>query len=249
MTDLDLEKKIEFALNDLVNRKHSFSLGEVNNYLGPENKMDFKQIFEIAHPMLEKMSVSFHGVGYPSSIIVTVKEPFLSNVHVVQRFFPDFMQEHEWVGIIASFKEKGDTKWVKILGGLLVEYVRRNPELKEVDFIVPVPCEKETAEKLGYDPNMLLANEIVKETSIPVIKVFSKTRQTNLCETKSLSEKEELIKSAFTLDNEMIMEKHVLLLDDTMNSGTTIKELSRMLEGAGAKKASALVLTQTRQSV
>ncbi len=249
MSDFDLEKKIEFALNDLVKKKHSFSLDEVNNYLEPENKIDFKEIFEIAHPRLEKMNVSWHGIANPPCIIVSVNEPFLSNTHVVQRFFPDFMQEHEWVSIITLFKEKGDTKWVKILGGLLAEYIRRNPGLKEVDFIVPVPCEKETVQALGYDPNTLLANEIIKETNIPIVKVFSKNKKTNFCETKSLSKKEELSKDVFTLENEdAVKEKHVLLLDDILNSGTTIRELSRMLEDAGAKKASALVLCQ-KQSV
>lgn len=245
MVGFDLEKKVEFALNDLVKKRHSFSLDEVNNYLEPENKVDFKEIFEIATPMLEKMNVSWHGSAFPACIIVSVNEPFLSNTHVVQRFFPDFMQEHEWVSIITLFKEKGDIKWVKILGGLLAEYIRRNPGLKEVDFIAPAPCEKETVQALGYDPNALLANEIIKETNIPIVKVFSKNKKTNFCETKSLSEKEELFKKAFALENEAaVKEKHVLLLDCILNSGTTIRGLSGMLEAAGAKKASALVLCQ-----
>lgn len=247
MARLDLEKKIEFALNDLVHKGHAFSLAEVNRYLEPQHRMDFKEIFEIARPILGKMDVSWHGEMAPVRIVVSVKEPFVSKIHVVQSCFPDFMEEHEWSIIVGLFKEKGDIKWVKILGGLLAEYIKRNPELKDVDFISPVPCEKETIEALGYDPNMLIANEIIKETNIPVIKVFSKIRKTNFCKMRLLEEKEESIKGAFVLANpNLVKEKHVLLLDDIMNSGTTVKHLAGMLEGAEAKKADALVLSKEK---
>lgn len=243
----DLEKKIEFALNDLVCKRHAFSLDEVNDYFGLDERMDFKEIFEIARPILEKINVSWHGEVAPMRIVVSVKEPSVSKIHVVQNCFPDFMEEHEWGIIVELFKEKGDVKWAKILGGLLAEYIKRNPELKDVDFISPVPCEKETIEALGYDPNMLIANEIIKEINLPVIKVFYKTRKTNFCKMRSLEGKEELIKGAFVLANpDFVKEKHVLLLDDIMNSGTTVKHLAEMLEGAEAKKADALVLSKEK---
>lgn len=247
MTGLELKERIEFALNDLVRKRHTFSLTEVNRYLGPKNRMDFKDIFEIAKPILERMDVSWHGEAGPMRIVVSVNQPFVSKVHVVQHCFPDFMQDHEWGVIVGLFKEKGDTKWAKILGGLLAEYVKRNPELQDADFVSPVPCEKETVQKLGYDPNMLLANEVIKETGIPIRKVFSKTRRTDFCRMKSLGEKEKLVKGAFSLVNDStVREKHVLLLDDVLNSGTTIRELTGMLEGADAKKADVLVLNQSQ---
>ncbi|MFH1239891.1 MAG: hypothetical protein V1672_01635 [Candidatus Diapherotrites archaeon] len=247
MTHPILEKKIKFALNDLVKKRHTFSLDEVNEYLEPENRMDFKDIFEIAHPILQKMNVSWHGAATPPCIMISADESFIAKVHVVQQHFPDFMGEGEWSAIVELFKEKGDVKWAKILGGLLAEYMKRNPELKKVDFISPVPCDRGTIESLGYDPNMLLAAEIIKETNIPAIKVFSKTQKTNFCKMKSLNEKEELVKNTFILINEdLIREKHVLLLDDIMNSGATIKQLTGMLERAEAKKTDVLVLSQNR---
>ena len=164
MAHPDLEKKIEFALIDLVRKRGAFSLAEVNRYLGPRNRMDFKEIFEVARPILERMNVSWRGEAAPMRIVVSVNQPFVSKVHVVQRCFPDFMHDHEWGVIVGLFKENGDAKWARILGGLLAEYVKRNPELQEVDFVSPVPCERETVQRLGYDPNMLLANEVIKET-------------------------------------------------------------------------------------
>ena len=244
MTYLDLEKQIEFALNDLVKKRRAFSLDKVNSYLGPENKMDFKEIFEIAHPILQKMNVSWHGAASPPCIVVHANEP---KIHVVQHFFPDFMEDGEWGAIIRLFKEKGEVKWAAVLGGLLAEYIKRNPELGEASLISPVPCKKETVRALGYDPNMLLAVEIIKETNIPAIKVFSKTQKTNFCEMKSLDEKKELVKNAFTLVNgSLVKEKHVLLLDDVMNSGTTVKQLTGMLESAEAGKVDVLVLSKSK---
>ncbi len=239
----DLKKRIEFALKDLVKKHETFSLDEINTYLDPQNRMDFKEIFEIAHPFLCEMNASWHGSINPIGIIVSVNEPVVGKIHVVQNYFPDFMQEHEWSTIIELFKEKGDVKWVKILGGLLAEYIKCNPELKEVNFISPVPCEKEAVQRVGYDSNMLLANEIIKETGIPVIKVFSKTRKTNFCKIMSLNGKKEFIKGAFSLSNDVLVrEKHILLLDDIMNSGTTVKQLAEMLKRSEAKKVDVLVL-------
>jgi len=65
-------------------------LAEVNKYLGPKNKMGFEEIFEIAYPILSKMNVSLHGATNPIGIVVSVKEPFVSKVHVVQEYFPGF---------------------------------------------------------------------------------------------------------------------------------------------------------------
>ena len=79
------------------------------------------------------------------------------------------------------------------------------------------------------------------------MKVFSKTKKTDFCRMRSLSRKEELVKSAFTLENNAaIRGKHILLLDDVLNSGTTVNGLTGMLERAGVKKTEALVLSQTR---
>ena len=88
----DLKKRIEFALKDLVKKHETFSLDEINTYLDPQNRMDFKEIFEIAHPFLCEMNASWHGSINPIGIIVSVNEPVVGKIHVVQNYFPDFMQ-------------------------------------------------------------------------------------------------------------------------------------------------------------
>lgn len=245
MADLDLEKKIEFALNDLVRQRKTFSLDEVNGYLGQKNKMDFKDIFKIAWPMLQEMNVSWHGEGCPPRIVVSAKEPFVNKVHVIQEYFPDFMEEGEWNIIINLFKEKGDIKWVKILGGLLAEYIQRNPELKKVDCIIPTPTNEEKLRETGYDSCLLLAKAVKEEMNIPIKKFFLKNHGTNFCELGDLKRKQKLSRSAFGVINfDIAKGKHVLLLDDIINSGTTLQTLVSLLEKAEAKKVDVLVLSK-----
>ncbi len=245
MADFDLEKKVEFALNDLVKKRKTFSFAEVNRYLGLQHELDFKQIFEIAYPILEGMNVSWHGAMNPVGIVVSVNEPFVSKIHVVQSYFPDFMEEQEWTAIVELFKDKGDIKWVKILGGLLAEYIQRNPKLKKVDCIIPTPANEEKLKDIGYDPCVLLAKAIRDEINVPIEKFFLKTRKTNFCRIRDLKRKEELARSAFAVVNfDTVKGKHVLLLDDVINSGTTLKTLVGLLEKAEAKKVDVLVLSK-----
>ena len=60
-----------------------------------------------------------------------------------------------------------------------------------------------------------------------------------------MKRKQELTKTAFgVVDFDMVKGKHVLLLDDVINSGTTLKALINLLEKAEAKKVDVLVLTK-----
>ncbi len=155
------------------------------------------------------------------------------------------MEDGEWNVIIELFKEKGDVKWVKILGGLLAEYIQRNPELKKVDCIIPTPTDKEKLQETGYDSCLLLAKTVNEETSIPIKNFFLKISKTNFCELRDLKRKQELVESAFAVINFNIVKgKHVLLLDDRVNSGTTLKTLVNLLEKTGAKKVDVLVLSK-----
>ena len=245
MAHPDLKERIEFALQDLAKKRKTFSLAEVNRYLGPQNSMDFKEIFELAYPVLGRMDVSWHGAMNPIRIVVSVNEPFVSKIHVMQSYFQDFMDEQEWTAIVELFKDKGDIKWVKILGGLLAEYIQRNPALKKVDCIIPTPTNEEKLKDMGYDPCILLAKAITEETNVPIEKFFLKNRKTNFCKIKDLKRKQELAKTAFgVVDFDMVKGKHVLLLDDVINSGTTLKALINLLEKAEAKKVDVLVLTK-----
>ena len=74
----------------------------------------------------------------------------------------------------------------------------------------------------------------IKETEIP------------LKEAQSKLQKKKLLKDIFSLKNtEKYARKNILLIDDIIDSGTTINEISKLLLKCGVKKVCALTIAKT----
>jgi len=139
--------------------------------------------------------------------------------------------------LIHNFKYRRKTNLGRELGKRLGKILKKEDFLKEVDYIIPVPLNPTRKRERGYNQSKILAEEISRISSLPILdglllRKRSTKDQTNL----SPDERDRNVKGAFsTRDNYSIRRKNILLVDDVMTTGATLRECSRVLKQAGAR--------------
>jgi ComF family protein len=115
-----------------------------------------------------------------------------------------------------------------------------------VDVIVPVPLYYTRLIKRKYNQSALLAKELSKLTNIKADNfTLSKIRQTLPQVECTGHERINNVKGAFAVKNiQAIKNKRVLLVDDVLTTGSTLKECNLTLKKAGAKSVDNLTVAR-----
>ncbi|HEY2584657.1 MAG TPA: ComF family protein [Tepidisphaeraceae bacterium] len=116
--------------------------------------------------------------------------------------------------------------------------------LTEVDVLVPVPLHFFRQFARGYNQAALLARCASKASGKPVVRPLKRVRHTE-SQTQIHSRKRRFdnLRNAFKLtDGTAVRGKRVLVVDDVMTTGATLKEVARALRTAKPASLSALVL-------
>ena len=112
--------------------------------------------------------------------------------------------------------------------------------------MIPVPLHYTRMLKRRFNQSALLAKEIHKLNGVPVDFVSLKRRRKTRPQVEfSGHERVNNVKGAFTVkDPSRIKGKRVLLLDDVMTTGSTLKECALALKRAGAKSVDTLTIAR-----
>lgn len=116
--------------------------------------------------------------------------------------------------------------------------------LTETDVVVPVPLHVLRHVKRGYNQAEVLARRLAKLNMLkfakPGVRLRNTETQTHI---HSHARREENLRDAFGLTNpKCIRGKHVVLVDDVMTSGATLKSFARCLKHAEPASLSAIVI-------
>lgn len=149
---------------------------------------------------------------------------------------------------IHLFKYYGEKELAKPLGKLLIDYLTKNEEFRElIDLIIPVPLHKNDLRKRGFNQSVLLAKIIGNYFSIPVKEeVLIKKRLTPSQVNLSKKERDKNIFKAFFInESKEVKEKNILILDDIFTTGSTVEECAKELKKAGTKNIFVLTLARS----
>ena len=116
--------------------------------------------------------------------------------------------------------------------------------LQQSDVLVPVPLHTWRHIKRGYNQADVIARRLAKrgklKTAYPVDRLRPTETQTHL---HSQEKREENIRDAFGLvDERSISGKHVVIIDDVMTTGATLKEVARVIRDGKAASICAIVV-------
>ena len=115
-----------------------------------------------------------------------------------------------------------------------------------VDLLVPVPLHYARLLKRKYNQSGLLAGELGRLTGLSVdYQALQKHKHTRPQVEFSGQERLKNVKGVFSVKHiEKIKGKRILLIDDVMTTGATLKECALALKKAGAKSVDALTVAR-----
>lgn len=148
---------------------------------------------------------------------------------------------------IWAIKYNKNQKITKKFSSLLYEFVLENisDEMTFGSFdnplLIPIPMHKNNLKERGYNQSELIVREIFKidngnnfDISFnALVKIKETPHQSAL---KNKNERLKNLKDCFFADAEKVKNKNIILIDDVITTGTTMREASKILRGAGAKK-------------
>ncbi len=129
------------------------------------------------------------------------------------------------------------------LGGLMADYLMRNPV--PADVIVPVPLHSRRERQRGYNQSLLLAKEIGSRCGVEVDgPLLRRTKNTPpQVEMESPEDRRANMSDSFRCESSLEGQK-VLLVDDVVTTGSTMFACADALKDAGAASVWGLALAR-----
>ena len=118
------------------------------------------------------------------------------------------------------------------LGKMLGNSLLKNKSEWKVDIILPVPLHSLKKAERGFNQSFYIAKGINKVTNLPVSQAILKRKRYTESQTqKNLIERAENMSEAFLVKRpDKVAGKNVLLIDDVITTGATIRECGKILQ-------------------
>ena len=145
--------------------------------------------------------------------------------------------------MLLALKFKGSVETGNCLGLLLAQH----PSISTltVDCIVPIPLHKERLALRGFNQSLEIARPLAARLAVPLLpRLMVRKKATAPQSGCNLNTRRENIRNAFQSSSE-VAGKRILLVDDTVTTGSTIEAAARSLREAGAKTISVAVISRT----
>jgi len=154
-------------------------------------------------------------------------------------------------GLIQELKYNYAEELIWVLDAMTRRFIKKYPEsvAESYDMIVPVPLHRRRYLERSFNQAASIARIIERATGWPVDET-SLEREINNQPQAQLNDEERITnaKGIFRVKNpENFKNKNILLVDDVLTTGSTLREAAQVLQDAGAAKISAWVLARRAQ--
>ena len=181
----------------------------------------------------------FERVAPTESITQLIEEKFLAD-RSLDKIDSVFLFEQDPRVRIAVhlLKYAGAENIARQFGVFIANKIAGDEKISTSDIIAPVPLHPARKRERGYNQSELISNAIVLELGIPhEPRLVERTRQTQTQTMLDAEERKKNIEGAFSVGRNFLDSlpgKKVLLIDDVITTGSTIKECAKVLKENGA---------------
>lgn len=140
--------------------------------------------------------------------------------------------------IMHAFKYKGNKDLGHQLGLIMGNQLWQSGRFNDIEALIPLPLHESKKRKRGYNQAEILCSGIAEILKIPVITdAVTKPVATETQTKKNRTDRWKNMEGKFALINENLIEnKHVLLVDDVITTGATLEACGQeLLQASGVK--------------
>ena len=126
--------------------------------------------------------------------------------------------------LLHQFKYKGKQHIGLYFGQIMGRALKQSDRFHDIDAVVPLPLFATKEKKRGYNQAKVLCDGISSVMNIPVLKnAVNRVMATDTQTRKNRIERWENISGKFEVESkELLVDKHVLLVDDVVTTGATL---------------------------
>lgn len=145
--------------------------------------------------------------------------------------FAHFVKGGTLQGVIHDLKYNNNPKLGVYLGKLCAKEIRNSSFITHIDYLIPIPLHPKREKQRGYNQALMIAEGISSETKIPVLSTALERVVNNKSQTqKSRFERWSNTADVFGVQHpEILKEKHILLVDDVITTGSTIESCAKTI--------------------
>lgn len=173
-----------------------------------------------------------------------IDTPLSDNVIAV--FYYQYPIDH----LISALKFANKLIYAKVLGELMAKKLVDSYKCGSLpEVIITVPLHKHRLRERGYNQALELARPISKQLNIPIN--FSSCVRVKHTEAQTLipaKQRQKNVKNVFAVDKNFSAQ-HVAIIDDVITTGSTIRELSKVLLQSGVSRIDVWCCAKTNYAV
>ncbi len=144
---------------------------------------------------------------------------------------------------IYRFKYAGRAEYAEFFGREMAEKLKTTLTGWQADGLIPIPLHKSRERKRGYNQAEKLARAIGRYCDIPVFdKVVFRREKTRPMKELNVKERQNNLKKAFIIPQDVVKLKRPVLVDDIYTTGTTMDSVAKLLLEKGAVEVYTLTL-------
>ena len=163
--------------------------------------------------------------------------PHLNGIHIASNYQDAVLKKALWM-----LKYQGVKQLAKPLAQLIKERIWKKLETENW-LVIPVPLSKNKLRHRGYNQAEMIAGELSDNVRADIL--FKKFHTKSQVEVKNKEERLANIIGSFEVKNpEKIKGKKIILIDDVLTTGATMREAKKVLKQAGAKKVIGVVVAR-----
>ena len=206
---------------------------------------NFREIFFNRSDILsgeENTSAEIPGGMSESSLVYFERKSSLKNINNIYYFWN---YDKDFKKLIFAFKFKNRKYLSKEIAGLIKEGIFFLLKKENVDYIIPVPISSRRESERGFNQT----EAILQETGLNYIKMERIKNTKKMFSILDETKRDENIKNSFFISGDYDLNgKSILLFDDIITTGSTLREMKRELEKVyKIRKITVLTLAAARE--